>query len=313
MILWNTEDLGYLTVQACGGAGQRRAESRRDKVQSGHASARWRSRETTSCSANRLSSPRRTSTNLIFEPMNALFGRNSRNKSRFTLKLALQVSTGLLLVANVALAATSPLKPVHLRCEYLVEPLAIDEIEPRLTWALQARTPERGQAQSAYQILVASKSAYLEKNAGDLWDTGQVPTNQTVNVVYRGKPLGSRQRCYWKVRVWDQDGRPSAWSDSSSWSMGLLKPTDWSAQYISFKDTNGISKDAGKLVLPPARQYRKEFATDKKVKRATLYATALGIYEMHINGKRIADAYFTPGWTDYRQRAYYNTTMSPIC
>ena len=86
-----------------------------------------------------------------------------------------------------------------------------------------------------------------------------------------------------------------------------MHPEDWSADYISFHDQTPIWKDTEKLFLPPAHQFRKEFTAKKKVKRATIYATALGIYELYLNGRRVGDARFAPGWTDYHQRAYYKT------
>src|SRR5439155_12695030 len=89
--------------------------------------------------------------------------------------------------------------------------------------------------------------------------------------------------------------------------MALLKPEAWKAQYISFRDTTPVFKETKSLFLPPARQYRKEFTVGKTVNRATIYSTALGIYELYMNGQRVGDAYFAPGWTDYHQRAYYNT------
>ena len=181
----------------------------------------------------------------------------------------------------VAPARAGQLEPVALRCEYRVNPLGIDEAQPRLTWRVESG--ERGQKQTAYQILVASSAAALKKNDGDLWDSGKIASGETVNVVYAGKPLGSRQQCFWKVCVWDKDGK-AQWSEPASWTMGLLKPEDWSANYISFRDTTPVHKDPNTLFLPPARQYRKEFAAPKPVKRATIYATALGIYELYLNG-----------------------------
>src|ERR1051325_9210317 len=89
--------------------------------------------------------------------------------------------------------------------------------------------------------------------------------------------------------------------------MGLLKPDDWTANYISFRDTTPVHKDPNTLFLPPARQYRKNFAATKTVKRATIYSTALGISELYLNGERVGDAHFEPGWSDYHQRAYYWT------
>lgn len=206
----------------------------------------------------------------------------------------------------LALAATvqAALKPVALRCEYRVNPLGVDEAQPRLTWRVESS--ERSQRQTAYQVLVASSEKLLQRDIGDLWDSGRLASDETVNVACIGKPLTSRQQCYWKVRVWDKDGKP-AWSSLASWSMGLLKPSDWQAGYISFRDTTPVHKDAKSLFLPPARQYRKEFAAGKKIERATVYATALGIYELYLNGVRVGDARFAPGWTDYHQRAYYWT------
>ncbi|HVV01989.1 MAG TPA: family 78 glycoside hydrolase catalytic domain [Verrucomicrobiae bacterium] len=217
------------------------------------------------------------------------------------------VATALFLGGAVVLGAAAELHPSYLRCEYRRDPLGIDETRPRLTWLLDGSDRERGQKQLAYQILVASTPELLAHDEGDLWDSGKVASDDTVNIVYAGKPLISRQECFWKARVWDQDGHPSKWSQMARWSMGLLSPSDWHAQYISFRDHSPVFKDSKTLFLPPARQYRKEFAADKRVKRATLYATALGIYELQLNGRRVGDAIFAPGWTDYHQRAYYNT------
>jgi alpha-L-rhamnosidase len=210
-------------------------------------------------------------------------------------------------VSSVFFAAAvraEKLTPVALRCEYRVNPPGIDETQPRLTWRVES--PARGAIQAAYQILVASSAERLAKNFGDLWDSGKVAGGETVNVVYAGKPLASGQECFWKVCVWDNAGKVHA-SETAKWTMGLLKPDDWQADYISFHDTTPVWKNAEKLFLPPAHQFRKDFSTAKTVKRATLYATALGIYELYLNGQRVGDARFAPGWTDYHQRAYYNT------
>jgi alpha-L-rhamnosidase len=208
----------------------------------------------------------------------------------------------LLLATECAQAA---LTPVALRCEYLDSPMGLDEMHPRLTWRVDSG--ERGEKQTAYQILVASDEKTLNGEGEALWDSGKVASDQTVNVVYGGKPLSSRAQCFWKVKVWDKTGKPSAWSEPTKWTMGLLRPEDWTAEYISFKDTTPIHNDPKSLFLAPARQYRKEFSASGSIRRATIYATALGIYELHLNGQRVGDAYFAPGWTDYHQRAYYNT------
>jgi alpha-L-rhamnosidase len=195
------------------------------------------------------------------------------------------------------------LTAVDLRCEYLTSPLGLDEPHPRLSWRIESS--ERGEWQSAYEILVASELGKID--SPDLWDSEKITNSQTVNIVYSGKPLASRQRCFWKVKVWNKDNQPSDWSEPANWTMGLLEPKDWKADYISFRDDSVIPKTASPLILPPAHQYRKQFAARKPIRRATVYATALGIYELHLNDQRVGDAYFTPGWTDYHKRAYYNT------
>ena len=209
------------------------------------------------------------------------------------------------LLASAGTTVAGELRAKRLRCEYLESPLGIDEKAPRLSWIVESS--ERGQKQSAYRILVASSRALLGAERGDLWDSGKVESSETVNVSYSGTALSSRAVCYWKVRVWDRDGKPSSWTEPSFWTLGLLGPGDWKAEYISYRDDTPVYKDRGGHFLPAARQYRKEFGIGKKVRRATIYATALGIYELHLNGQRVGDAYFAPGWTDYHQRAYYFT------
>ena len=220
------------------------------------------------------------------------------------MKLSPRFLFSLAAFAGSLLGHAAGLKPVALQCEYRVNPQGIDEAQPRLTW--QVSSDQRGDKQTTYQILVASGAKKLAQNTGDLWDSGQIASARTVNFAYAGKPLVSREQCFWKVRVWDGSGQ-ARWSEAASWTMGLLQPADWRADYISFRDTTPVCTNKNELFLPPAHQYRKEFTADKKIKRATIYATALGIYELHLNGQRVGDARFAPGWTDYHQRAYYQT------
>lgn len=121
--------------------------------------------------------------------------------------------------------------PVELRCEYRVDPLGIDVAQPRLFWKLQSN--ERGQRQTAYRVLVASTPQQLAADDADLWDSGRVESDATTHVAYAGPPLLSRTRCYWKVRVWDRSGTPSAWSQPALWTIGLIRPDDWHAQWIT--------------------------------------------------------------------------------
>lgn len=138
---------------------------------------------------------------------------------------------GMMLVALQG-DAGSPPTATSLRCEYGRDPLAIDVAQPRLSWVVKTGSADRGVVQAAYQVLVASDPARLARNEADLWDSGKVSSDQSVHVVYRGKPLESGQACYWKVKLWDQAGRASAWSEPARWGMGLLQPAAWKAKWI---------------------------------------------------------------------------------
>lgn len=193
----------------------------------------------------------------------------------------------------------------NLRCERLANPQGIDAPTPRLSWQLESDARE--QRQTAYRILVASSAEILAKDAGDLWDSGQVPSNQSREVPYGGKELGARAACFWKVRAWDGDGKESAWSAAASFSIGLLKTDDWQANWISYKDTSPLHTNRKALFLPPARYFRKEFAAASPVKRAVVYCSALGNVELYVNGRPTDDRFLATGWADYAKRAYYVT------
>lgn len=210
----------------------------------------------------------------------------------------------------------SDLAADELRCEYLTDPLVIDAINPRLSWILKAKG--RGRKQTFYRVLVASSSEILDDDRGDLWDSERVKSSESINVQYRGKTLTSRTKCFWKVKVWDQDSTSSDWSEVATWSVALLNQDDWIAKWIGFDDAwddsvllakplaNGMKRK--KEYTPrPCPYLRKEFTLNSSVESAKVYITALGVYELYINGQRVGIDYFTPGWTDYRKRIYYNT------
>jgi alpha-L-rhamnosidase len=368
--------------------------------------------------------------------------------------------------------ARSELTPARLRCEYRANPEGIGETAPRLGWELQAKPDLRGERQTGYEILVASSPRLLKSGKGDLWDTGKVASDGTQQIVYGGKTLSSREQCWWAVRVWDEDGKESDWSTPAYWSMGLLQPSDWHAQWIGLDTpapTDGteltdeararlqkqrwayapltVSKtgplkafvrgvitlpsekklkraalalspdqvcpvtvnakavgeitrweqmrpvdmtamfapgenvvgltiaqydgyrpavlgelelefsDGSAQVMPvdatwkfatnaaagwdkagfadndwqpllvdpqwrnpwdgppqtltqyigPPPYLRKAFKVSKPVRRATIYSTALGVYELHLNDARVGSDYFTPGWTEFRSRVQYQT------
>ena len=134
----------------------------------------------------------------------------------------------LLAAVALPLPAAEPhgpaLNPVDLRCDYLVNPLGIDDRQPALSWKLAGGAAgRRGLSQSAYQVLVAGEPSLLAQERADLWDSGRVESPQSIHVAYRGKPLTARRQCWWKVRFWDEAGQASAWSEPAFWSMGLLK------------------------------------------------------------------------------------------
>jgi len=193
-------------------------------------------------------------------------------------------------------AAAAGLSVETVCCEYLGNPLGIDTLQPRLSWVLASK--QRAQMQTAYQVLVATSEALLKSDSGDLWDTGKVPSDQTVQVVYAGKALSSNQHCYWKVRVWDKDGKASTYSQPAYWEMGLLSPQDWQAQWIArTTDTNS----------EPAPLLRRAFTLEGRIKQARVYVCGLGYYELHLNGRKVGDHLLDPGYTRYDRRVLYVT------
>jgi alpha-L-rhamnosidase len=185
---------------------------------------------------------------------------------------------------------------VKLTCEYRENPLGIDIISPRLSWQLQS--DRRGVRQTAYQVLAASDEALLAEGKADLWDSGRVDTEQSIHIAYAGKTLTSRQRVYWRVTVWDEQG--DACQSQVAWfEMGLLEPGDWQADWISAALSGGARSSV------PVPFFRKPFAIAKPLAKARLYATALGVYECSLNGQTVGNDVFAPGWTDYHKQVRY--------
>ncbi len=231
----------------------------------------------------------------------------------------------------------------HLRCEYLVNPIGVDAISPRLSW--QISSSKRGDMQRAFQIMVSSTSENLANNSGDMWNTGRLDLGQSVQLEYKGKPLHSNSKYYWKVRVWDVDNRATEWSKPASWSMGLLSRQDWQkAQWIAFKDGEQWKKEwkqhkdnelvnlkpvswpntswpwktgkdstiftlyeMAKPKYDPSPLFRKEFQLNKKISSANLFICGLGYYEAFLNGKKVGDHVLDPAWTNFDQRSMYVT------
>jgi alpha-L-rhamnosidase len=196
----------------------------------------------------------------------------------------------LLLLGSSAEAA---LAPTRLKCEFAENPLGIDVPQPRLSW--QVSSAERGERQTAYQILVATSTNLLARDAGDLWDSGKVVSDETLHLRYAGTPLTTSQQVWWQVRVWDRGGAVSEWSAPASWTMGVLGTNDWQAVWV-------CAPAATEALL-----LRREFEVKPGLKRAVVHVSGLGQYELMLNGTKAGDDFLSPGWTDYNDTVLCDT------
>lgn len=179
----------------------------------------------------------------------------------------------------------------HLLTENLPDPLCIDSRQPRLSW--QIHCEDRNEQQTAYEISVSGQ----ENGKSTIWNSGKVTSTQSVQVPYGGPELMSGKRYYWRVRIWDNKGRTSAWSQPAWWQMGLLSPHDWKAVWIQPLTAESQGH--------PSPLLRKEFNVTRPVTSAIAYITAHGLYEAQLNGQRVGDDCLTPGWTSYNHRLQY--------
>jgi len=193
-----------------------------------------------------------------------------------------------------AASALAGLTPVDLRCEYAVNPLGVDSPRPRLFWKLESS--QQNQKQIAYEILAASTAKNLADNRGDLWATGKVISDDTIQIPYAGQKLASSQAVFWKVRAWDAMGHHSSWSKPATWTMGVLQPADWHAQWIGAADTN-----------IPSLLLRHDFVVKPGLQRALINICGLGEYELTLNGQKVGDDYLSPGWSKYDKTCLYDT------
>ena len=186
-------------------------------------------------------------------------------------------------------------RAAHLRVNDRENPLGIGAEHPTLSWQMDDH--RQGARQTAYEIRVASSAAKLRAGAADVWDSGEVRSAQSVGIAYDGPALQARRRYVWAVRLWDAQGHASAWSAPNWWEMGLLQPTDWKGHWIG-------NASAPKHSAPLLRH---EFQLRGGIARARVYVTALGSYQLHLNGQRVGDGILTPGWTDGRKHVLYQT------
>lgn len=200
-------------------------------------------------------------------------------------------------------AASPPWQIDRMTCEYRVNPLGIDEPRPRFAWTF--RSSRRDQYQSAYHILVASSRAKLEKDIGDIWDSGIVPSEENINARYDGRPLVSSTRYFWKIKATNRDGEATPWSEPAWFETALLNAGDWQGTWIG----NGQpppQRDEDFYKDRPAPWYKKSFTLNKTIRSARLYISGLGYYEAWLNGKKIGNRELDPGWTNYSKTVLYS-------
>lgn len=219
---------------------------------------------------------------------------------------------GLLLFASLKISAQVAVSA--LRCEYRDAPMGINTPNPQLSWLLSSKA--QNVKQTAYRILVADDPLLLQKNEGNIWDTRKTASDQSIQVIFSGKKLTAAKVYYWKLMVWDNHGKPSAWSKPSEWQMGLLTAGDWKgAKWIAYEkipdslrivpaiaNPDDSRWNKGKDILP---LMRKEFSVNKEIKKATIFITGLGQFDLSINGKKVGDHFLDPGWTQYDKHALY--------
>ena len=204
-----------------------------------------------------------------------------------------------------------PLPPQDLKCDYLRNPLCLQTSAPAFSWTLQH--PRRGAGAAAYQVIVSPDRSFLEKEVGDYWDSGKVESDRTSAVVYKGEPLWSGKRYYWRVRWWDEKGNVSAWSETAFFEMGLLHQRDWKAKWISKREVREfLSKGnvlqgeySGEFRQCHALYLRKEFKTNAKIRRAQAHVCGLGYSEFRLNGQKVGEEVLHPAQTDYKKIALY--------
>ncbi len=234
------------------------------------------------------------------------------------------------------LSVFARVEAVKLKCEYLVDPMGVDMPDPRFFWQLSSE--EEGQFQKAYRLLVATSEELLLENRGDMLDSGKKKSGQNTQIVYNGKALEPATSYFWKVKLWDKNGKEQDWSDAAKFTTGLFSETDWKgAAWISWRPQEEwarewwrkkeVEKDCFEWGLPsyfgmrmnmwerynffdvnkydPAPLYRKEIETPKEVAQATAFISGIGYYELYVNGVRIGDQVLDPGWTNYKKTILY--------
>ncbi len=226
------------------------------------------------------------------------------------------------LILLVTIPVKAGINPTLLRCENLQNPQVVDVLKPRLSWINIAGENEKGQLQTAWEIRVAGTKEKLMANDADLWKSGKVISSKSVDVIYNGHSLSSRQNCWWQVRTWDRDGKVSEWSEPAFWCMGLLNPEEWTAKWIGAPwqgeepvpdPVRGENRQSVlKELPPPAPLLRKSVNLSKEIKNARAFVTGLGYFEFYVNGTKVSDDVLVPNQTNYGKRPGLENAGIPL-
>ncbi|QDH79884.1 Bacterial alpha-L-rhamnosidase [Echinicola soli] len=181
----------------------------------------------------------------------------------------------------------------NLWCENRSNPVGIEDLHPRLTWTLAGEG--RNQSQSAYEIQVSKTKEFSGVKL--FWESGKITSQESIHIPYQGPALRTLGKYHWRVRVWDENGTVSPWSQPAFWQNGILEDDAWKAQWIPV----GYEEPSSR----PAANMRHTFSLSKPVKSATAIITSQGLYHAFLNGSKIGNDYLTPGWTSYQKRLQY--------
>jgi alpha-L-rhamnosidase len=205
----------------------------------------------------------------------------------------------------------------QLKCNGFENPLGTDKV-PEFSWI--NTSPEKGEVQTAYQIILSSSGKTIEKNFGDIWDSGKKISGTAAWIPYRGPDFDPGKEYFWKVRVWDVNDKPSQWSTTGKFVTGLFDQEGWSgAKWIGYEDIpdslllvpgvhgngNNLGDVAKKRTIVP--YFRRGFSLDKKIQQAFIFVSGLGQYELYLNGEKVGDRFLSPGWTNYNKKCFFNT------
>ena len=207
-----------------------------------------------------------------------------------------------MMLCMIALHVRAELVPTRLRCEQMDNPFTVDVLNPRLSWINKVNDEAvQGEKQTAYRICVASSREKLLAGDADIWDTGKRMSDQSVLVPFQGNELVSGGTYWWRVKVWNKDGHESEWSEPAFWGMGLLSASEWQAKWIGADWEHGA-----------APTFRRSFTVKKAIDHAKLFVTALGYYEVSLNGQKVGDDFFVPNISNANKRPKLPTEFLAI-